>query len=494
MRLESMDLIRGLSIPQTDHKLLHGAQYRLLVIMLLLGDATALMAAFALAYYVRFERLAYFANYSARYYAAVVALAIGAWLLIFASSGLYNKRLLLGGTQEYAKVANACTAGVMLFIAMEFLRRDELTVSRGWLIIAWGLSILFVGGTRFLLRRVAYRLRRQGYFVSPALIVGANEEGLALAEQLQGSTASGLKLLGFVDDEKEPGTHLLNGLQVLGGTRELEKLVSRYAIAELVMATSALSREQLLGIFQSFGTSPRVNLRLSSGLFELITTGVQINQMAYVPLMSVNRVRLTGIQVLLKTALDYAFVLPGLMLISPLLLLIALAVKVDSSGPILYRRRVMGMGQREFDALKFRTMYVNGEEILEANPELKAELENNRKLKNDPRVTRVGRLLRRWSLDELPQLFNVLKRDMSLVGPRMISPEELKEYGKWGMNLLTVRPGITGLWQVSGRSDVTYEERVRLDMYYIRNYTAWRDLQILFIQTLPAILEGKGAY
>jgi len=154
----------------------------------------------------------------------------------------------------------------------------------------------------------------------------------------------------------------------------------------------------------------------------------------------------------------------------------------------------MGMGGQEFDALKFRTMAVNADEILENNPELKAQFEDNHKLKNDPRVTPMGRFLRRWSLDELPQLFNVLRRDMSLVGPRMISPPERGEYGKWGMNLLTVRPGITGLWQVSGRSDVSYEERVRLDMYYIRNYSILLDLQILFIQTLPAVLKGKGAY
>lgn len=494
MPSQSMDHTLEVGIPPIEGRRFQVLQYRLVVIVLLVGDATALAAAFALACHIRFERLPYFSQYSPSFYVAVVAAAIGGWLILFACSGLYAKRLLLGGTQEYANVATACTAGAMLFTVMEFLARDVFSVSRGWLVISWALSIPFVMGTRFLLRRVAYRLRRRGYFVSSTLIVGANEEGLALAEQLQRWTTSGLKLLGFVDDEKAPGTHVLNGLRVLGGTGELEKLVSRYAIGELVMATSALSRKQLLDIFQTFGTAPGVNLRLSSGLFEILTTGVQVKQMAYVPLMSVNRVRLTGAQMLAKTALDYGLLLPGLVLISPLLLLIALAVKVDSPGPLLHRRRVMGMGGRDFEALKFRTMYVNGDEILEAHPELKAELENNRKLKNDPRVTRVGRLLRRWSLDELPQFVNVLKRDMSLVGPRMISPAELREYGKWGMNLLTVRPGITGLWQVSGRSDLTYEERVRFDMYYIRNYTVWRDLQILFIQTPPAVLKGKGAY
>jgi lipopolysaccharide/colanic/teichoic acid biosynthesis glycosyltransferase len=138
-------------------------------------------------------------------------------------------------------------------------------------------------------------------------------------------------------------------------------------------------------------------------------------------------------------------------------------------------------------------MITNGNEILEEHPELKEELARNYKLKNDPRITRIGAFLRKFSLDEFPQLFNVLKRDMSLVGPRMISPEEMSMYKQFDMNLRTVLPGITGLWQVSGRSDITYDERVRLDMYYVRNWSIWLDLQLLY-QTIPAVLKGRGAY
>ena len=153
----------------------------------------------------------------------------------------------------------------------------------------------------------------------------------------------------------------------------------------------------------------------------------------------------------------------------------------------------MGLNGKQFYALKFRTMAINGNEILDNFPELKEELAKNHKLKNDPRITRIGAFLRKYSLDELPQLFNVLKRDMTLVGPRMISPEEVSMYKQFDMNLLTVLPGITGLWQVSGRSDISYEERVRLDMYYVRNWSLWLDFQLLF-QTIPAVLRAKGAY
>jgi lipopolysaccharide/colanic/teichoic acid biosynthesis glycosyltransferase len=194
-----------------------------------------------------------------------------------------------------------------------------------------------------------------------------------------------------------------------------------------------------------------------------------------------------------KIFMDYLLVIPGIIGILPLLLAIALAVRFSSPGPVIYRRRVLGKGGREFDAFKFRTMYVNGDEILARYPRLKAELDASYKLKCDPRVTPVGRLLRKFSLDELPQLFNVLLREMSLVGPRIIAPDEISKYGEHGDKLLTVTPGITGLWQVSGRSDVVYEERVQLDMKYIDNWSIWFDIKIL-LRTGPAVMKGDGAY
>jgi len=153
----------------------------------------------------------------------------------------------------------------------------------------------------------------------------------------------------------------------------------------------------------------------------------------------------------------------------------------------------MGLNGSQFYALKFRTMQINGDEILKASPDLLDELATTHKIKDDPRITTVGQFLRKYSLDELPQLINILRGDMSLVGPRMISPPELRNYGQWAMNLLTVRPGLTGLWQVSGRSDVSYDERVRLDMFYIRNYSIWLDLHLI-LRTIPVVLSGKGAY
>lgn len=195
----------------------------------------------------------------------------------------------------------------------------------------------------------------------------------------------------------------------------------------------------------------------------------------------------------LKSLMDYTFTTIGLIILSPLLFALTLIVKLGSPGPVFHRRRVMGKNGSQFDAFKFRTMYVNGDEILAAHPELRAQLEQDHKLAVDPRVTRSGVWMRKLSLDELPQLFNVLKGQMSLVGPRMISPKELDRYGDYAAELLTVKPGITGLWQISGRSDLAPGERVRLDMQFIRTRNAWTDLKLL-LMTVPAVLRGRGAY
>jgi lipopolysaccharide/colanic/teichoic acid biosynthesis glycosyltransferase len=195
----------------------------------------------------------------------------------------------------------------------------------------------------------------------------------------------------------------------------------------------------------------------------------------------------------LKNILDFSLSLMGLLILSPLLLVLAVIVKLDSPGPAIYRRRVMGRGGTQFDAFKFRTMVTNGDEILNVHPELKAIWERDQKLENDPRITRSGQWLRKLSLDELPQLFNVLLGQMSLVGPRMFAPVEVVRYGEAVDEILSVKPGITGLWQVSGRSNLSYDDRARLDLEYVRTRTVWTDIKLL-LQTVPAVLQKRGAF
>jgi len=196
---------------------------------------------------------------------------------------------------------------------------------------------------------------------------------------------------------------------------------------------------------------------------------------------------------LAKRAMDIAISIIVLAVLSPLIISIALAIKLDSRGPALYRRRVVGRNGKPFDAYKLRTMLEDGDPKLEQNSRLLEEFKNYHKLKDDPRITRIGKILRKTSIDELPQLINVLKGEMSLVGPRMISFPELVKFGEWQDLILEVRPGITGLWQVSGRSDLDYDERVRLNVYYVNNRSLPLDLGIL-ARTVPAVITGRGAY
>ncbi|MBN1667735.1 MAG: sugar transferase [Anaerolineales bacterium] len=482
--------------PPRQQRLSNAATWRLYLGTLLLSDLLLTGLALWLAYLLRFEAgLPFFQEnvfISRPYYTNLALVLVPTWLLIYAALGLYKRENLLGGTREYDRVLRGATFGLLAVLVFSFLDPTFL-LARGWLLLAWLLTFLLVAAGRFSLRRLVYWRRRKGFFLSPAVLVGGNEEARLLAEQLWSWRTSGLHIAGAVCDQQPPGTQLYRHVRVLGSLADLETIVQKAGAEELIIASSALRREQMLAVFERFGTDAGVNLRLSSGLFEIITTGLEVKEVGYVALIRVNRLRLAGIDSLMKAVMDYGLALPALLLLSPVLLLLALAVRLDSPGPVIHRRRVMGVNGTQFDAFKFRSMHINGDQILAQHPDKQAELSEQYKLKDDPRVTRLGRLLRKTSLDELPQLLNVLRGEMSLVGPRIISPPEMAEYAQWGLNLLTVKPGITGLWQISGRSDVSYAERVRLDMHYIRNWTIWLDLQIL-IQTLPTVLKRRGAY
>ena len=472
-------------------------QWLLYVAALVLSDALMTFVAFWLAYIFRFVTFNHYfdptATVSFYTYSFLLYSAPFLWLVIFAVNGLYAKDSLLGGTQEYSKVFRSASEGFLLIVIGGFLS-PSLVIARGWLLMTWIFTFFFVAFSRFWLRRVVYSLRKYGFFLTPAVIVGANQEGRWLAEQLLKWETSGLHLVGFVDKKTPVTFPLFHDLVSLGTVEQLGEIIERYNIGEVILASSAIStRDYLLEIFRKYGISDKVNIRMSSGLYEILTTGLTVNEFAYVPLVYVNKVRLTGSDTIMKFLLDYVLTIISLLVLSPFLLLASILVKLSSPGPFIHKRQVMGLNGKQFYAYKFRTMVTNGEDILAKHPELKEELARNHKLKYDPRVTKIGAFLRKFSLDELPQLINVLKREMSLVGPRMISPAEVSMYKQFDMNLLTVLPGMTGVWQVSGRSDVSYEERVRLDMYYIRNWSIWLDLQLLF-QTVPAVIKRRGAY
>lgn len=491
-----------MSTVQLDHiaakqqsSLSRRTQERIFVLALLVGDMFVLAAGFLIAYEVRFDfNLSIFEE-------STLPNVLNRWemlylipfcVLVFALLQLYDVQFLLGGMQEYSHVFSATSMIVTATIVLSFIF-PIVRISRGYTALCWIIVTAALLLERFMLRRAAYRLRRHGYLSRRTVIVGSDEDARHIAEQLMATPTSGADLIGFVADDQVQGPFLGKNLPTLGSLDRLTALVERLGIEDVIVSTVGLHRADIIQIFQHYAYDPDVDVRFLPGLFEIFATGVRIKEIGSVPLVSMNRIRLDPWESAIKTTMDYLGAVVVLTLLSPFLLALAILVKRDSPGPVFHRRRVVGRGGHTFDAYKFRTMYVNGNEILAQYPELQTELKQTHKVRNDPRITPIGEILRRTSLDELPQFFNVLLGQMSIVGPRMITPEEMDKYGKWRWNLLTVKPGITGLWQISGRSDVSYDERVRLDMYYIRNYTLWLDLQIMW-RTFPTVIRRKGAY
>lgn len=498
MNTRTADIItaaKPLSYPNTPAISIKN-QRLVLKLWLVLTDAVAVGLAFHAALWIRFDlQLTVAPEVVPRlgFYSGLIAILIPIWILIFMVFNHYNLRMKLGGIAEYSRTFNACTISTMLLVIIAFFA-PQFIVSRAWMVYSWFLTFFLVALNRFISRRIVYALRKFGYFLTPSVIVGMNQEAAALATDLSEWRASGLRILGFVSSRNSDPVHNKMDLPMLGSLGEIQSIIAAEGIEDLIVATTDINRDELLQLGEDVNNIPSVNLRLSSGLYELLTTGVTVKTIGTVPLLSVNKLRLEQEEIYVKTLLDYTLTLTLLLLFWPVFLIIALLIKLDSPGPVFHRRAVLGVSGKAFNALKFRTMFMNGDDLLKDRPELKEQLKQDHKLKDDPRITRVGFWLRKFSLDELPQLFNILLGQMSLVGPRMITMAEASKYGQRRFNLLTVKPGITGLWQVSGRSDLTYDERVRLDMSYIRNYSLWMDLQILFIQTLPAVLKSKGAY
>jgi exopolysaccharide biosynthesis polyprenyl glycosylphosphotransferase len=513
--LAELHPVEPLTLAETKNK--RHRQRALISLALILIDALVLFVAFEMVYFLRFKTFGFLyvpPGSVLRFYHELVLFLIPPWLLIFGAYRLYDLRVLHGGTTEYRRVTQACSFAIIVLLGLSFFLDDRLVISRAWLLMIWFFTIVTVSFNRMLIRRVLYYLRRRGLGLTRVLLVGANRETCQVAYELnQGRNPPGLEIIGFVGDRRTsprqpvsnaPHHGFSEGVEQrratapqwpgrwLGLIPQVREVVDQHGVDEVLIASTALQPEELFEVIRLLSTS-KVEIRMSPSMYEILTTGLEVQEINGLPLVTIQKVRITGLNAIMKRTVDIAVAAGILLILSPILLFVAGLVRLDSSGPALFRRRVIGQGGKLFDAYKFRTMRADGNAILACHPELQEELERTGKLKKDPRITRIGRFLRKTSLDELPQLINVLFGQMSLVGPRMITYQEMVRFGRWQANLMTVKPGLTGLWQVSGRSNLTYDDRVRLDMHYIRNYSLWADLQIL-VQTVPAVLRGTGAY
>jgi exopolysaccharide biosynthesis polyprenyl glycosylphosphotransferase len=410
-------------------------------------------------------------------------------VLVLFSRGLYEPSGRTDST-EYARVLSSLNLALLFDLVLNrVLNWSNYSVDATiglWLLLACFLCI-----ERFLVRRARFGLIHIPALRQRTLIVGVTDESRFIAHQWADVASSGVEAIGFIDDFYQDEADSDTGLPVLGSVSRLDEVIKEQGIDSVLIARPELIHNQLVSSDTIMRTLSEVEVFVTTGIGDLFTSTASIREEAFVPLVVLSKRRMSGVHLAAKTVLDYVGSLIMLALTGWIMMVIAILVKLDSPGPIIYRHRRIGLNDKVFYIYKFRSMYMDGNSRL--SPAQMQEWKETMKIKDDPRVTKIGNFLRKSSLDELPQLFNVLRGEMSWVGPRPIVEHEAEKFGQYRHIRSMVKPGLTGLWQVSGRSDVSYDERVNLDTYYVRNHTIWLDLEILF-KTVPALLARRGAY
>ncbi|MCW4384757.1 sugar transferase [Salinibacterium sp. SYSU T00001] len=432
---------------------------------------------------------------AAQPFASVYSLAVSlAWLLLLTVSGSRDRRIVGVGAMEYRRVAQAsfATFGGLAIVVYLF----DLQLARGYFLIALPVGLLALTLVRWSWRTWLRAKRREGDYSTRALLVGSPESVRHTVNELARMPEAGYAVLGACLPLER--RHDDAGVPVVGSFETVfEALRSSGADTVIVTSSDELSAERIRRL--SWQLEPgRQHLIVAPSLTDIGGPRIHTRPVAGLPLIHVETPRYEGPKLYLKRAFDVVATSLGLVLLSPVLALIALAIKLDSAGPVLFAQPRIGRNGREFKMLKFRTMVPDAEAVLERmrqNGEFDKDDGNGVlfKMRDDPRVTRIGKFLRRFSIDELPQLINVLTGDMSLVGPRPPLAREVAEYDGHVHRRFLVKPGVTGLWQVSGRSNLSWEESVRLDLYYVENWTLTGDLMLLW-RTARAVLARDGAY
>ncbi len=465
-----------------------GRRRQLRVLLGIVLDACTIGSAFSLAYLLRFywEIIPSADSPPAGPYFAILPVLIPFWIAVFAAYGLYRERLQ-GFFDEALRVTSAVSVGMMTLLAGSFFYR-QFSYSRLWILFAWTISIALVLVSRGILRAVHRALRARGVDVRHVLIVGSGPQGRDLARVLRAHPEYGQRPVAFVDGASEE----IEGLPVVGTPEDVLAAVRRVGAHRVIIALSAEARETTLQVAAACQEAG-VPFGIVPDLYALIASGADVELVDRLPLLTLRGSPLTGWGRRLKDAFDVIGALVGVTVTLPLSSAIAVLIALDTPGPVLYRQKRIGKAGVPFFAWKFRTMVKGAEDQLSRDSRLRERFSASFKLVDDPRVTRMGRWLRRTSLDELPQLLNVLKGEMSLVGPRPIVEDELRKYGPWERRLLCMKPGLTGLWQVLRHHRPDYAQRVSLDMYYIDHWSVGMDLKIL-LRTLPSMIAGRGAY
>lgn len=472
---------------------------RIINALTIITDLLLINLAFAVAYAVRYiwqwlRPVAFFEPYSDYLGQQLVLTLLLA--LTFQATGVWRRRRGEGWLEEVGRMATATAAGITLMMAVTFFFQPA-PFSR--LLLFWALLfiVVFIAIARLLRRFILSVLYHRGIGVDRVLVVGSGETGRSLIRTLLARPDLGYAVVGYLDDANEANNIGLGRIPRLGTYDDLDDVLrAQKPIHTVFIALPGEMHAQLLHLLQ-ICQQHDVRAQVVPDLLQLSLNRVEFVNMAGVPLLRVRDMAAMGHissgGQFLKRSLDLALII---VLAIPTLIvmgIIALAIKLDTPGPVLYSGTRIGRDGRPFRMYKFRSMVADADQQKEALLPLNEAQGPIFKIKDDPRLTRVGRFIRRLSLDELPQIYNVLLGQMSLVGPRPPLPEEVALYKPWHFQRLAVVGGLTGLWQVSGRSDLTFDELCLLDIYYIENWSLGLDVRIL-LQTIPHLLTGRGAY
>jgi exopolysaccharide biosynthesis polyprenyl glycosylphosphotransferase len=422
-------------------------------------------------------------------YLGLLPLVLAIWTLLLVTLEAYTSRRTVALASEVWQVIKVVVAGTLILAAAGWLLRLDF-VSRPFLVLFATLDLLFLVAAKVMLRLTARRVRRRGYNYRTLLIVGINPRAEEVASIIADHPHWGLKLIGFVAPNGEHSEEVA-GSPVLGNADDLPGILQNQVVDEVIFV---LSRRQLEEFEDSFLLCSELGIRARVALyFPHMKARVVLEELEGIPLLTFTNTPGAPFPIFLKLLMDSTVSIIGIVLTAPLMMIIAIAVKLGSRGPVLYSQTRCGLNGRHFKLLKFRTMHEGADQRLDEVAHLNEVEGPAFKARRDPRVTVVGRVLRRLSLDELPQLYNVFRGDMSLVGPRPPIPEEVERYQRWQRRRLSMRPGITGLWQVSGRAGLDdFNRWIALDLAYIDQWSLWLDLKIL-LRTIPAVLSTRGA-
>ncbi len=461
-------------------------------------DLILVSIAFVLsAYFVRYDKSLNLFEFLKLSYSVLALFFVAAafFIFIFQVNGLYKINVIFNRAAHLTAIIKSLYYGTLNVVVISHLvKSSELLDSRLiiFVFVVILIPLLYIFRVE-LGRKLLLRYKQQ--FNSNIVIVGDGTTGKLLATKLLFENPEGINILGFVVTHKTD-ERKLNGIEVLGTIDELERINNQFKIDEIIIAVDDIKYERLLELLD-LCNSLGVTVKLTSELFNIVTKKVSTEKYAGIPVLGVSPHYNNSLSLKIKRTVDIILSLTGIILLSPVFIIIAILVKLSSKGPILFQQDRIGKDGKVFKFYKFRSMTVEDEDDEERKKQMIEFIKNNNhensdtKIINTNRITWIGKIIRKLSLDELPQLFNVIKGDMSLVGPRPSLPYEYQNYDSWQKRRVNVLPGCTGVWQVWGRSSVSFKDSVVLDLYYVNNMSPWLDIQLI-LKTIPVMLFSRG--